>query len=88
MLKHVWCIGHSQDVGEVDPGENAEKTKGKVAPCFGQDHRHYREGRILRLTDKGEFSLVLLGVAKAVRTDQDDRRLGCPDGLFQCPDPG
>ena len=52
-----------------------------------QDHRHDWEGRIARLTHKGEFTFVLLGVAEPTRPDQHDHGLGCADGLFQRANP-
>ena len=65
-----------------------EKIERTIGRCFGQDHRHDREGRIAGLADKGEFTFVLLGVAEPARPDQHDRRLGCADGLFQRANPG
>jgi len=52
-----------------------------------QDHRHDWEGRIARLTHKGEFTFVLLGVAEPARPDQHDHGAGCSYGLFQRANP-
>src|SRR5262249_56806966 len=87
LLKHVRCIEHSRDVGEVDPGENAEIIERGVSRSRGQDHWHDRAGRIARLTHKSEFTFVLLCVPEPARSDQDDYSPGCADGLFQRPNP-
>src|SRR5262249_40015959 len=87
LLKHVRCIEHSRDVGEVDPGENAEKIKRGISRSLGQDDWHNREGWIARLTDQGKVALVLLGVAEPTRPDQHDHGLGGADDLFQRANP-
>jgi hypothetical protein len=43
--------------------------------------------RIARLTDDGEFALVLLRVAEPVWPDQDDDRPGRIEGFLQLADP-
>src|SRR5262245_54342301 len=65
VLEHVRRIGHSCDMREVDPGQDAEEIEGWIARGLGQDYWHDGKSRIASLANQGKVAFVMLGVAKS-----------------------
>jgi hypothetical protein len=77
-LKLVRRIRNLLDTTEVNPGKILEKIERKIAAGLREDHRYDAEVRLTGLANNGQFALVLLSVAEAVRSDRTIADLAAP----------
>ncbi|VFU10525.1 protein of unknown function [Methylocella tundrae] len=77
---------HRGAPAEVNPGQKLQKAGWRVLAAR-HEHRNHRKPVIAHLPHQSELTLILLGVANPVGTDEDGDSIGLSNRVFERRDP-